>query len=389
MDGSKAIKNGLRKMAGKFNGPYAALPVFAVFYVCCSTAPSWAQSRQEITVRSSAAVLQEVMETPLRRIPRAMLADAHGVAIIPGVIKGGFVIGARHGRGVLVVRDAQQRWHAPVFISLTGGNIGWQAGVQSSDIVLVFKTRKSVQGILNGTLTLGADAAAAAGPVGRQGSIATDGRLDAEIYSYSRSRGLFAGVSIDGSVIRIDRLATGNYYGPTADTSASVPLSALRLTEAVAAYAGSADVVADPLATATPAYDREIPATPADDFARQHALSDEDYLREQLSSLAPELYALLDQRWRSYLALPASVFTAGSHPPAEAIATTLARFDGVAADPRFRELAGRPEFQSVYGLLKHYRQAFADGQSALELPPPPGGGPVPATLVKPNPADRR
>ena len=94
------------------------------------------------------------------------------------------------GRGVLFLRDANGAWHAPVFIALTGGNVGWQVGVQSSDIILVFKTAKSVQGIVSGKLTLGADAAAAAGPVGRQAAAATDGRLQAEIYSYSRSRGI-------------------------------------------------------------------------------------------------------------------------------------------------------------------------------------------------------
>ena len=100
-----------------------------------------------------------------------------------------------------------------MFITLTGGNVGWQIGVQSSDIILVLKSQRSVNSILAGRLTLGADAAAAAGPVGRQTAMATDGQLRAEIYSYSRGRrGLFAGVSIDGSVVRVDRLATGEYY---------------------------------------------------------------------------------------------------------------------------------------------------------------------------------
>jgi lipid-binding SYLF domain-containing protein len=181
-----------------------------------------AQQQQEQTIQAAAAVLNETMSTPGNRIPQAMLADAHGVAIIPNVIKGGFVVGARHGRGVLFIREADGVWHAPVFITLTGGNIGWQAGLQSSDIILVFKTQQSIQGILSGKLTLGADAAAAAGPVGRQTAMATDGKLSAEIYTYSRSRGLFAGVSIDGSVLRIDQLATGAYYqssavGPAVD----------------------------------------------------------------------------------------------------------------------------------------------------------------------------
>ncbi len=186
---------------------------------------------EEETVQAAAVVLNETMATPGHQIPQAMLADAYGVAIIPNVIKGSFVVGARHGRGVLFIREANGIWRAPVFISLTGGNIGWQVGLQSSDIILVFKTPRSVEGILSGMLTLGADAAVAAGPVGRQTAAATDGRLQAEIYAYSRSRGLFAGVSIDGSVVRMDQFATGTYYGsPAPGQPVIVPQSAQQLT---------------------------------------------------------------------------------------------------------------------------------------------------------------
>jgi hypothetical protein len=106
--------------------------------------------------------------------------------------------------GVLLVRDQNGAWHAPVFIELTGGNVGWQVGVQSTDIALVFKTPQSVSGLLDGKFTIGADAAVAAGPVGRQAGAATDSRLNAEIYSYRDSRGLFAGVALDGSVIKVE-----------------------------------------------------------------------------------------------------------------------------------------------------------------------------------------
>jgi lipid-binding SYLF domain-containing protein len=198
-----------------------------------------AQTAEDSIVRSSSAVLGEIMAVPLAGIPQSMLADAHGIAIIPKVLKGSFVIGARHGRGVLLIRNDQGFWHAPVFISLTGGNIGWQIGVQSTDVILVFKTRKSVEGILAGKFTLGADATAAAGPIGRQAAAATDMTLQAEIYSYSRSRGLFAGVSFDGSVMSVDRMATGAYYrSPGPGQPAIVPDSALRLTQSVATYAG-------------------------------------------------------------------------------------------------------------------------------------------------------
>ncbi len=106
------------------------------------------------------------------------------MAIFPQVVKGGFIVGARHGRGVAIIRDATGAWQPPVFVTLTGGSVGWQAGLQSSDIILVFKTRKSVDRFLNGKFTLGADVSVAAGPVGRQAAAATDARLQAEILSY-------------------------------------------------------------------------------------------------------------------------------------------------------------------------------------------------------------
>ena len=355
-----------------------------------STAASEAlgQQQQEQTIQAATAVLNETMSTPGNRIPQAMLADAQGVAIIPNVIKGGFVVGARHGRGVLFIREADGVWHAPVFITLTGGNIGWQAGLQSSDIILVFKTQQSVQGILSGKLTLGADAAAAAGPVGRQTAMATDGKLSAEIYTYSRSRGLFAGVSIDGSVLRIDQLATGAYYQTSTPGQAMViPPSAQQLTQTVAAYAAGSGEPAPataggpgtPGATPIPGA-TSIPGAPPANVqppaaaALQHRANDEDVLRNQLTQLAPQLYELIDDQWKQYLALPSSMFLTGPHPSAAEITETLQRFDRVANDPAFAQLAARPEFQSVYGLLKHYQQALTSVATSVSLPPPPNSG---------------
>ncbi len=243
-----------------------------------------AQFLEEATVQAATAVLNETMATPGHRIPQAMLADAYGVAIIPNVIKGSFVVGARHGRGLLFVRDADGLWHAPVFITLTGGNVGWQIGVQSSDIILVLKSQRSVNSILAGRLTLGADAAAAAGPVGRQTAMATDGQLKAEIYSYSRSRGLFAGVSIDGSVVRVDRLATGAYYrSPGPGLPVVVPASAQQLTQTVASYAGTiAPITPQTNAVPTPATPGG-PRSPApiqnQSIVQKHLASDADVLR--------------------------------------------------------------------------------------------------------------
>lgn len=158
-------------------------------------------------------VLQEVMDTPDRRLPDRLLRDAEAVAVIPGVVKAGFVVGGRYGKGLLAVRAADGTWSNPSFISLTGGSVGFQAGVQSTDVVLVFRTRRGVDGVVNGKFTLGADAAIAAGPVGRNANASTDAQLKAEIYSYSRSRGLFAGVALDGAVLAIDHDANEAVFG--------------------------------------------------------------------------------------------------------------------------------------------------------------------------------
>jgi lipid-binding SYLF domain-containing protein len=164
-------------------------------------------------VQDSANVLKAIMKIPEKGIPPVLLRDAQAVVIVPDVIKGAFIVGGRHGTGVVLVRGENGRWSDPVFVSLTGGSVGWQVGGTSTDIILVFKNRKGVEGLLKGKFTLGADAAVAAGPVGRSASAATDVMLKSEILSYSRSRGLFAGVSLEGAALLIDEDATAEYYG--------------------------------------------------------------------------------------------------------------------------------------------------------------------------------
>jgi lipid-binding SYLF domain-containing protein len=167
--------------------------------------PGYAQSVTR-TLQNASDVLESIQAIPARGIPAALLADAQGIAIIPGVIKAGFVVGARGGHGVVFSRNPDGSWGGPAFITIGSASVGLQAGVQSTDVVLVFKSRKSLERVVNGKgkLTLGADAAIAAGPIGRQAAAGTDARLGAEIYSYSRSRGLFAGVSFDGAAIVYD-----------------------------------------------------------------------------------------------------------------------------------------------------------------------------------------
>lgn len=323
-----------------------------------------AQRNEEATVVAATNALTEVMSSPFNRVPQAMIANAHGVAIIPNVIRGGFIVGARHGRGLLFVREADGTWHAPVFITLSGGNIGWQAGVQSSDILLVFRTARSVEGLLSGRITLGADAAVAAGPLGRQGAVATDGQLRAEIFSYSRSRGLFAGLAIDGSVIQIDSVATGSFYrSPGPGQPVVVPPSAAKLTQMVVEFVG-----------------QQQPAnagTQTGILAERYSATQADLLRTQLLELSPGLLDLLDPQWQAFLAIPETIQINAPHPKPESLQPLIANYERVATDPQFKSLAARPEFQSVFGLLKHYQQALTATNQSLQLPPPPIAAPAP------------
>lgn len=178
--------------------------------------PAFAGAREEAKLIEASGVLEELQSQRDTYIPDRLLARAYGIAVIPNVIKVAAVVGGRRGTGALVVRDSSGKFSDPIMVSITGGNVGWQIGVQSTDIVLVFTTRKSVEGIADGKLTLGGDASVAAGPVGRAASAATDQNFTAEVYSYSRNRGLFAGVSIDGSVIAIDSKSNTKLYGKKA-----------------------------------------------------------------------------------------------------------------------------------------------------------------------------
>ena len=175
------------------------------------------------TVVMARQSLDEFFGLSIESIPPTMLNDASGVAIFPNMIKGGFILGVNYGKGVLHIRNQDGSWSPPVMVTMGGGSIGFQAGVQAADIILVFKTPRSLNGILNGQkVTLGADASIAAGPVGRQANASTDARLGAEIYSYARSRGLFLGVSLGGSDVSIDNNANSMLYGRFGVTPADV-----------------------------------------------------------------------------------------------------------------------------------------------------------------------
>ena len=184
--------------------------------------PAAAASREEQRVADSADVLDQFLRIPEQNIPSALLARAYAVAVVPGVVRIGFGLGARRGKGILVVRQDDGSWSNPAFITLTGGSLGFQAGVQRTDVVLVFKSRRGIDNITNGKLTLGADASVAAGPVGRSVEGATDIRFEAEIVSYSRARGIFAGVSFAGSGVTMDRKANAAFYSSPSMTPENI-----------------------------------------------------------------------------------------------------------------------------------------------------------------------
>jgi lipid-binding SYLF domain-containing protein len=190
----------------------AALPAAAV-----------AGPEERATVDGAQEVLNDVATTPEKRVPPKLLQDASAVIIAPDVVKAGFVVGARHGHGVLFVRE-KAGWSDPVFVTVTGGSFGLQAGVSSTDLFLVIRNARSLDRIFKGSgkLALGADATVAAGPVGREASAATDAQLKAEILAYSRSRGLFGGVALDGDAVVVDHGANERYYGKHKVTVAEI-----------------------------------------------------------------------------------------------------------------------------------------------------------------------
>lgn len=191
----------------------ARIAACAALTVAITATPAQAGEQETARAINAVRVLKEIMQAPDSRIPGHLLRDAYAVAVIPDVIKAGLIIGGRHGLGLLSVKTPNDVWSNPTFIGMTGGSIGFQAGVQSTDVILIFRTQRGVDSIVHGKFTLGADASVAAGPVGRTANAATDAQLRAEIYSYSRARGLFAGVALDGSVLSIDNTANQAVYG--------------------------------------------------------------------------------------------------------------------------------------------------------------------------------
>lgn len=192
--------------------PFLAV-VLAVALV--APAPSFAESRTDARLAQSQRVFEAFSDLTEQAIPTWLLERAYGIVVVPQVVKAALFLGGRGGKGVMAVRNPDGTWSAPVFVTLGGVNYGLQFGVQSTDVILVLMSRESVEGIAGGKVTLGADASVAAGPLGRSSAAATDATLSAQVLSYSRSSGLFAGVALDGSIIAIDDKANAAAYGIT------------------------------------------------------------------------------------------------------------------------------------------------------------------------------
>src|SRR5262249_10766051 len=167
-------------------------------------------------VESAATVLNEIMATPDKGIPEEILGSAKCVAVVPSLIKGGFVVGGAHGRGMATCRLGGG-WSAPAPLTTTGGSIGFQIGGQAVDLIMVIMNDRGLDAVLPSKVKLGADASVAAGPVGRHAEGSTDWKLRAEVLTYSRARGLFAGISLNGAVIKQDEDATRELYGRMVD----------------------------------------------------------------------------------------------------------------------------------------------------------------------------
>ena len=198
----------------------AALTTLAL---AATTPPAGAQTNEEKRVTDSATVLETLVRAPDQEIPQHILDRAEAIVVIPSLVKGGFILGAQHGRGVMSVRDRETgKWSDPGFVALTGGSVGWQIGVQAVDLVLLVMNTEGVKELLDNEFKLGANASVAAGPVGRQGEASTDASLSAQILAYSRAKGLFAGLALEGASLRVDRDANQAFYRKTISTDEMV-----------------------------------------------------------------------------------------------------------------------------------------------------------------------
>lgn len=258
----------------------------SVLLAMTALAPMQAQAddKADRRLQQSQRVFEAFSDLTEQTIPTWLLERAYGIVVVPSVVKVALTLGGRGGKGVMAVRNPDGTWSPPAFVTLGGVNVGFQFGVQSTDVILVLMSRESVEGIAGGKVTLGADASVAAGPLGRSSAAATDATLSAQVLSYSRSSGLFAGVALDGTVIAIDKRANESFYGISdvlasqilAGKVASVPPLAQEFTAALTRATnapGAKGAPAAPAATPAPAVTPAAP-TPADGPATTYPMED-------------------------------------------------------------------------------------------------------------------
>jgi len=223
-----------------------ALAVVALCLVIVPLATLSAQSADEAKrISDSIIVLDEIMAAGDKAVPTSILEQAAGVAVFPSLLKGGLVVGGQRGKGILSVRDKKTGlWSAPAFLTITGGSVGAQIGGQAIDLILIVNNDRGLEQLVKNQFKVGAEAGVAAGPVGREAAAATDIQMRAQILSYSRARGLFAGITLTGATIRQDRDANERFYGTAYRTGqivfeglAGAPQSAVAWKETLAKYA--------------------------------------------------------------------------------------------------------------------------------------------------------
>ena len=206
-----------------------------------ASAPSNNTAEQTERTERAVQVLNELNGTPDQGIPKNLLDKAEGIAVIPHVVKAALGFGGSWGKGLIAVRNENGGWSQPVFIELTGGSFGFQIGGQATDVVLVFTDRKGIDSLLSAKLKLGADASIAAGPVGRTADAGTDVKLESAVYSYSRSKGLFAGIALNGAVVSVDKDADHKVYGDQASAKDILAMHGVQASEVTTPFVRALD----------------------------------------------------------------------------------------------------------------------------------------------------
>ena len=215
------------------------ISTFLLLLMISSAALAGKRSDEVDRLRRATEVFNEIMATPDKGIPSDLLDKAECVGIVPGLKKAGLGLGGKYGRGIVMCRQGKKGWSAPSFVAVEGGSVGFQIGVQSTDLVMLIMNRKGLDKLLGDKFTIGGSVSAAAGPVGRESSANTNVRMDAEILTYSRAKGLFAGVSLDGATFRTAKDSNHDFYGKDVDPRAILLEGAIPLPEEAKALAAA------------------------------------------------------------------------------------------------------------------------------------------------------